>query len=297
MQLDFLVFLQGIHTPLLDMVMNFFSLLGEIAVPLIVLSDTYWCISRKKAFAMLSSLMAALLATQTVKSIVRSPRPFQAHPELIEGGRIETATGYSFPSGHSTTASAFYSSLCAVFRRRWLIAVSAALIVLIPLSRLYLGVHWPADVIAGTAIGLLSGLVLTPVFMRIYEDERKFSLFTITAGAATLMLSLCLAILLEIDAIDKVAFGDLMSNAAVTAGAAIGTYLDRRRLSYDEGKGTLASKARRFIIGMAVLIAVAAIILMIPLPHYASSATLFFAVGIAVTFIYPAIASRLGLYR
>ena len=107
MQLDILVFLQSIHTPLLDRMMNFISLLGEIAVPLLVLSLMYWCISRRKAFAVLSSLMAALLATQVVKAIVRSPRPFQAHPELIEGGRIETATGYSFPSGHSTTSSAF----------------------------------------------------------------------------------------------------------------------------------------------------------------------------------------------
>ena len=297
MQLEILVFLQSIHTPFLDKAMNFISLLGEIAVPLIVLAVTYWCISRRKAFAVLSSLMTALLATQVIKAIVRSPRPFQAHPELIEGGRIETATGYSFPSGHSTTSSAFYSSLAAVYRKKWLTVLAVLLIAAIPLSRMYLGVHWPSDVLAGTAIGLLSGLLLTDIFQRIYDDKAVCMRFTLITGSITLIITLILAVLLELDAVDTVAFSDLMSNAAVASGAALGVYLDRRYLSYDESKGTFAKKALRFIVGIAVVIAAFALASLIPLPHYASSALLFFIVGATVTFIYPYVALRINLLR
>ena len=297
MQLDILVFLQSIHTPLLDRMMNFISLLGEIAVPLLALSLMYWCISRKKAFAVLSSLMAALLTTQVVKAIVRSPRPFQAHPELIEGGRIETATGYSFPSGHSTTSSAFYSSLAALWRKRWLTIVSALLIIAIPISRMYLGVHWPVDVIVGTAIGLLSGLLLSDIFQRIYEDRSWCLSFTLISGMATLLLSIILIVLLELDTIDAVAFSDLMSNAAVTSGSALGIFLDRRFLEYDERSGSVAKKAVRYIAGIAVVVALAIMVSLIPLPHYASSSLLFFMAGASVTFIYPAIALKAGLFR
>ena len=297
MQLSILLFLQSIHSHFLDRAMNFISLLGEVFVPLIVLSALYWCVSRKKAFTILSSLMTALLATQIVKAIVRSPRPFQAHPELIEGDRIETATGYSFPSGHSTTSSSFYSSLSCVCRKKWLTAICTILIILVPVSRMYLGVHWPIDVLVGTAIGLASGLLLSGIFARIYDDKEKCIRFTLASGLAALILSAILAVLLELDVIDRVAFADLASNAAVASGAMLGVFLDRKSLQYDESAGTAFRKAVRFILGFAAVLAIGAIAMLLPLPHYASSCVLFFAAGFTVTFLFPWIAVKANLFR
>ena len=162
---------------------------------------------------------------------------------------------------------------------------------------MYLGVHWPIDVIVGTAIGLLSGLLLSDIFQRIYEDRSWCLSFTLISGMATLLLSIILIVLLELDTIDAVAFSDLMSNAAVTSGSALGIYLDRRFLEYDERSGSVAKKAVRYIAGIAVVAALAVMISLIPLPRYASSSLLFFMAGASVTFIYPAIALKAGLFR
>ena len=100
-----------------------------------------------------------------------------------------------------------------------------------------------------------------------------------------------------LDTIDAVAFSDLMSNAAVTSGSALGIFLDRRFLEYDERSGSVAKKAVRYIAGIAVVVALAIMVSLIPLPHYAASSLLFFMAGASVTFIYPAIALKAGLFR
>ena len=295
MQLEILSFFQNIHSGMLDAIMNVISMFGEIAVPLIVLCLTHWCISKRKGFMMLSSLMTALLATQAIKSAVRSPRPFQAYPELIKGGRIETATGYSFPSGHSTTGASFYSSLAYVFRKRWLAIAAAILILAIPVSRMYLGVHWPIDVAVGTIIGLASGLLLCPLFGRIYDHDKAFRLFTAISGTATAILSIILTILLTIKAIDEVAFSDLMSNAAVASGALLGAFLERITIGYEAEAGSIGPRCARFAAGIITIAITAVIIRAIPLPYYVSHLLLFFAIGMIATYIYPRIAVALKL--
>ena len=295
MQLEILSFFQHIHSGTLDAIMNLISMFGEIAVPLIVLCLTYWCISKRKGFMILSSLMAALLATQVVKAIVRAPRPFQAHPELIEGGRIETATGYSFPSGHSATGSSFYSSLAYVFRKGWIIAAAVILIIAIPVSRMYLGVHWPIDVTVGTIIGLASGILLCPLFGRIFDDDKAFCRFTAISGTATALVSIILTILLTLQAIDEVAFSDFMSNAAVASGALLGAFIERRTIDYRAEAGSIGQKCARFAAGIATIAITAIAIRAIPLPYYVSHLLLFFAIGMMATYVYPRIAVALKL--
>ena len=295
MQLEILSFFQHIHSGTLDAIMNLISMFGEIAVPLIVLCLTNWCISKRKGFMILSSLMAALLATQVVKAIVRAPRPFQAHPELIEGGRIETATGYSFPSGHSATGSSFYSSLAYVFRKGWIIAAAVILIIAIPVSRMYLGVHWPIDVTVGTIIGLASGILLCPLFGRIFDDDKAFCRFTAVSGTATALVSIILTILLTLQAIDEVAFSDFMSNAAVASGALLGSFIERRTIDYRAEAGSIGQKCARFAAGIATIAITAIAIRAIPLPYYVSHLLLFFAIGMMATYVYPRIAVALKL--
>ena len=141
MQLSILLFFQRIGNPLLDIIMECFTMLGEIAVPLIVLLILSWCVSRKKAVAVALSLLSALLVSQTLKAIFRVPRPFQVYPDKIRGGRLSTATGYSFPSGHSTTSGAFYSALIMTVWKKWATLIFIIPIILVPVSRMILGVE------------------------------------------------------------------------------------------------------------------------------------------------------------
>jgi undecaprenyl-diphosphatase len=108
---------------------------------------------RREAAAVALSLAGAMLLSDVVKLLVSRPRPPVEH--------LQTVTGSSFPSGHATQASAFWFSLVFVLpaagaspRVTRMAAGLALLIVLaVAASRVYLGVHYPSDVIAGMLLG------------------------------------------------------------------------------------------------------------------------------------------------
>lgn len=294
MQLDILLFFQSIANPFLDVLMNLVSMAGEIIIPLFIILLVYWCIDKKRGYAVTLSMLTALITTQIVKAIVRYPRPFMVYPELIGGGRLETATGYSFPSGHSTGASSFYGSLAVLFRSRILRAIAIILIIMVPVSRMYLGVHWPMDVLAGTIIGLVSAFMLAPMFLRMQESRKSFLAFTAIYGIICAVVSILTAILLDMGIIEALAFSDLSSNTAIAAGALIGGNMEKRYVDFTSD-GSRGKKIARYLAGAVSAIAVTITLIMLPLPHYSRQFFAFAGLGFWVTAGYPAIAVKLGL--
>jgi undecaprenyl-diphosphatase len=108
---------------------------------------------RREALAVALSLGGAILLSDWVKLLVSRPRPSVEH--------LQAVTGASFPSGHATQASAFWLSLVFVLRpagaprvaRGIAAGLALALIFTVAASRVYLGVHYPADVVAGIVLG------------------------------------------------------------------------------------------------------------------------------------------------
>ena len=231
MQYDFLVRLQELSSPLLDAAANILSLLGEQGVMIVVLVVIYYIVGKKEAFAVFSSLLIAEVATNTIKAVVRAPRPFMVHPSLA-ADRLETATGYSFPSGHTTGAAAFYPALARLSGKAWAIALAIVLAILIGLSRNYLAVHWPVDVIVGLMIGLVSSLALSPHLAKWYEDEEKRLKFCRIACPISLAAALLLTAHMSLLGGDERAYGDLMRLLALSGGAWAGCILETRKVSF-----------------------------------------------------------------
>jgi undecaprenyl-diphosphatase len=118
------------------------------------------------AFFVLVSVIGGVLISQSMKWAYARPRP-----ELVpHGAEVYTA---SFPSGHSMMAAVVYLTLGALLARTladravkiYVLAVAVFATILVGVSRVYLGVHWPTDVLAGWALGaawaLICGLVMT----------------------------------------------------------------------------------------------------------------------------------------
>ena len=169
--MDFLYLLEGIRTPWLDAIVSALTHLGGELVFLIAALTVFWCADKRQGYYLLSVGFLGTLVNQFLKITCRIPRPWVRDPHftIVESARAE-ATGYSFPSGHSTSSVGTFGVLATVGRNRWLRLTAASLCLLIPLTRLYLGVHTPADVLVGSAIPLFFIVLLRPV---IYRENGK----------------------------------------------------------------------------------------------------------------------------
>lgn len=169
--MDFLYLLEGLRTPWLDAIVSALTHLGGETVFLIAALAVFWCADKRQGYYLLSVGFLGTLVNQFLKITCRIPRPWVRDPNftIVESARAE-ATGYSFPSGHSTSSVGTFGVIATESKRLWLRVLAAAMCFLIPLTRLYLGVHTPADVLVGSAISLLFIVLLRPVIY--LEDGR-----------------------------------------------------------------------------------------------------------------------------
>jgi len=166
------VFIHGWLTP----VMKFITSLGNSGIIWIALTVIMLLIKRTRPVGvmMMFALLGALLVDNIIlKNLVARTRPYDA----VEGVRllIERQNDYSFPSGH--TGSSFAAAV-VMFRelpRKW--GVSALVLAfLIAFSRLYVGVHYPTDVLAGLVIGTVLALLSCWLCRKyIFKDPAKLA--------------------------------------------------------------------------------------------------------------------------
>lgn len=288
MQESIMLFFQNIGSPFLDSVANLASAVGEQTFVIAVMLYILWNVDKNKGFSICSSLLFSVTAMGTLKAIVRAPRPFQVL-ESINGKRLATATGYSFPSGHTTTAASFYSSLAMAFKKRRLSIFCAIMIVLVGLSRLYLGVHWPIDVFGGLVLGISISLLAYRKFSILYEDENKRYRFSIVVGIVTLIVGAIMATLLNLKQVDQVAFTDLMKALSLAGGGYLGFALEVKKVQY-RIEGTLAKKILRFFLGMGGVLLIMGLKAFIPeAAYYIGSFFRYALLGFWATGLYPLI--------
>ena len=148
--IEFIVSLQAMGTPLWDSFFSFISHLGAggylLVIPLFI-----WCIEPRLGLRALLAMMISQYIVMLLKDIVQEPRPFLADARIISNGEH----GYSFPSGHAMGSMVFYGLIALWTQKPWLKWSMLALIFFIGLSRSYLGVHYPHDVITGWVMGII----------------------------------------------------------------------------------------------------------------------------------------------
>lgn len=159
--MGFLYWLEGIRMPGLNEFMLTVTRLGEETAFLILALIFFWCVDKKRGYLLMSVGFLGTMANQFLKLWFRVPRPWVLDPNftILEQAR-EAAAGYSFPSGHTTSAVATFGSIAVTSKNKKTVWVCLLLAVLVGLSRMYIGVHTPADVIVGalTSALLILGL-------------------------------------------------------------------------------------------------------------------------------------------
>lgn len=175
-ELDIIRLIQSIHNESLDFIFQVITMLGESATILMIILSIYWSFNKKVGEYVAYSFLTSALLNNIIKNIIRAPRPI--NEEGIRSLRIHTATGYSFPSGHSQGAASTYWAFAVSNRRKILKIISVIVILLVGFSRLYLGVHYPKDVIFGIIFGMITAATTHYLFQR-FENKQLLYLATL----------------------------------------------------------------------------------------------------------------------
>ena len=150
---------QNIRNGLLDPLMMFYTKLGDAGLLFIALGLVMLLFrsTRKAGLSALCAMIIGLVVVNfTIKPLMARERPWL----VIQGfvNLVEEHDPNSFPSGHTNAAFAFALALCMAAPKRWMKITAVCMAVVMGLSRLYVGVHFPSDVLVGALIGSLCGL-------------------------------------------------------------------------------------------------------------------------------------------
>ena len=140
------------------------STIGGETFSMVVLLFVLFCWSKERGKRASLTMLTASLWFPMIKNVVLRIRPYMEHqtitalqlPERDAGAMDIVQQGYSFPSGHSAMSASMYVSIALEVKKRWMWFLAIAICILIGFSRFLAGVHYPTDVLAGWAVGILA---------------------------------------------------------------------------------------------------------------------------------------------
>jgi len=237
--LDLIRTVQLVHGPALDAVFKPITFMGEEEFFLILLPLVFWCVDFAVGARLAFAFLLSACTNTGLKDLFAHPRPFELDPTV----KLHEAEGYGLPSGHSQSAVVVWGTIAAGLRRTWLWIVAILLMVLIGFSRIYLGVHFPTDVLGGWAVGA--------VFLAAYLALEPRVVAWLKQAGLAVQLVLAVAVPLVVLLVHPTA--DTASPAAVLMGMGVGIALTRRVAPYSAA-GPLWQRAVRFLVGAVVLL-------------------------------------------
>lgn len=258
--MDILYALEKIRTPFWNGVMSAVTQLGGEVIFIVAAVVVFWCVSKWEGYYLMTIAFCGTVLNQFLKLICRVPRPWVRDPNftIVESARAE-ATGYSFPSGHAQNAVGLFGGMARWGGRRWVRLGLTALALIIAFSRMYLGVHTPADV--GVSLVLAAALVLGlyPLMRRAQEKPRYMgyvlAAMLVVSGAFVVFVETC-GFPADMDAENLASgIGNAWKMLGAVAGMTLAWLLDRRYIHF-ETQAVWWVQAIKVAVGMALLLAI-----------------------------------------
>jgi len=227
---------QSLSNPALTAAMKGLSLLGTEYFYLALLPLLYWCVDKRRGIRIGVLVFLSCAVNLRLKLVFAQPRPYDLDPSL---GMV-AESGFGLPSGHAQTTTVLCGSASPLLRAPWGIVSAIVLPFLVGISRIYLGVHFPTDVIAGWAIGAAI-LGLDRLF-----GERIESFFSRLRDSLALALVAAVALGMNVLYMQDTSFSGAFFGLA---GASI---YARRGPSFSVS-GSFFRRSLRYLFGMATM--------------------------------------------
>ena len=312
-QIDYLLLLQNFRDITGGMFDRFFlsiTWFGEIYIPLIFICIMYWCVNKKSGLFIFWSYLFGFVINTVMKVTACIYRPWMlsnAVQPVTEA--VPAATGYSFPSGHTAGCVSIWGGASMVFWNNKIVRYLCFLIVFfVMLSRNYLGVHTPQDVIVSLLVGIVI-LIYTHKLIEWEENGNNRDLIIVSV-VTILNILFALYVALKSYPMDYVN-GELIYNPSdmkyevcartgFVFGAFWGWLIEKRFVGFDAKTGNILQKIGRFIIGIASLILLYKFlqpILVNNFGHLYGLFTTYICINLYVTLIYPFLIKQTYLYK
>lgn len=258
--MDILYALEKIRTPFWNGVMSAVTQLGGEVIFIVAAVVVFWCVSKWEGYYLMTIAFCGTVLNQFLKLICRVPRPWVRDPNftIVESARAE-ATGYSFPSGHTQNAIGLFGGMARWGGRRWVRLGLTALALVIAFSRMYLGVHTPADVGVSLVLAAVLVLGLYPLMRRAQEKPRYMgyvlAAMLVVSGAFVVFVETC-GFPADMDAENLASgIGNAWKMLGAVAGMTLAWLLDRRYIHF-ETQAVWWVQVIKVAVGMALLLAI-----------------------------------------
>ena len=256
--MELLYFLEDLRIPVINEIMLGITYLGDEIAFLAIALILFWCIDKRQGYFILSVGFVGTLLNQFLKLWFRIPRPWVKDPSftILEQAR-EGAGGYSFPSGHTQSSVGTFGGIAYSTKHRIIRIVAIIIAVLVPFSRMYIGVHTPLDVAVSVLIALALIFILYPL---IYKYENKAMPVLIAMMSAASAAYLCFVEFYHFpEDVDQQNLASGIKNAYTLTGALFGliiVYIVEKKWINFPTKAVWWAQILKVFIGLAIVLAI-----------------------------------------
>ncbi len=240
------------RNPFLNTMMLLLTQLGSSKILVIADIIIFWCLDKEAGFFLLNTSGISVFVNQMLKSVVRIQRPWilDENFSAVEAAKKD-AGGFSFPSGHSQNTGLHMTAYARLYGGKKAVKVlTLLLIVLIPFSRMFLGVHTPLDV----GVGLFCGIFVFLLFYELHYRKKHNRACHLLAVALTFVQLLYFRFFLtSADPNDVEALESAVTIFALMLGIWISYEMDRKYLRF-ETKGSVKKQIMKVFLGLPVFL-------------------------------------------
>jgi len=237
--IDVIIVVQQIRSPFFDDFFRTLSFFGTLIFYMLFLPILYWCFDKKNAVRIFILFLISSWINSVMKDFINHPRPYN----LNEAVKIGTTGGPGIPSGHAQQSLVVFGSLSLWLRNRIFTYGAVIFIFFIALSRIYLGVHFPTDILGGWFLGAALLIILWPLFDRIENFMSQVSPFIPASAAVAIPVLLSPVLASESSVMSMGAF----------SGFCVGIILEKKYIAFVPASG-FKSGFYRYISGVFVLL-------------------------------------------